>query len=363
MENNKHNDLIMNDDGKLYFNPYNPNNIEITEKDIQNILFPHIGFVYKIYNIELFKRAFIHRSYCKLKKDENNNIIIAPKPKNCLTLKSKSNERLEFLGDGVLENVTKYYIYNRFPSSDEGFMTEKKISIVKNENIGRLAYELGLHKYYIISRHADEKKIRQNYKKLGCLFEAFLGALFLDANKVNIDNVFNKHILGPGFQVAQLFLNSVFEKYINWNNLIEINDNYKNNFQVILQKEFKNTPSYIILNYNDSNKNEDNTINNDETTTVIDENETNVFLINQNLILNHYEMGVFLIIGYSFVTYNELNNSYIYGKDFNNFDEIHNFLNNNDNKIILFFSKGSNKIKKKAEQIACENALHLLNIN
>ena len=195
------------------------------------------------------------------------------------------------------------------------------------------------------------------------MFEAFLGALFLDANKINIDNVFNKPILGPGFQVSQLFLNSVFEKYINWNNLIEINDNYKNNFQVILQKEFKNTPSYIILNYNDSNKDEEDLINNDQTSEVVDENETNVFLINQNLILNNYEMGAYLIIGYSFVTYNQINNSYVYGKDFNNFNEIHDFLNKNDNKIILFFSKGSNKIKKKAEQIACENALQLLNID
>ena len=156
-EINKQNDLILNDDGKLFFNPYNQNNIEITEKKIQEILFPHLGFIYKVYNIELFKRAFIHRSYCKI-KNEDKNIVIAPRPQNCLTLKSKSNERLEFLGDGILENITKYYLYIRFPKADEGFMTEKKIAIVKNEHIGKLAYELELHKYYIISKHAEEKK-------------------------------------------------------------------------------------------------------------------------------------------------------------------------------------------------------------
>ena len=53
----KQNDIVLNDDGKLYFNPYNPNNIEITEKIIQDLLFPHIGFKYEIHNIELFKRA------------------------------------------------------------------------------------------------------------------------------------------------------------------------------------------------------------------------------------------------------------------------------------------------------------------
>ena len=47
-----------------------------------------------------------------------------------MALKSKSNERLEFLGDGVLECITKYYLYKRFPKENEGFMTEK-IALVK----------------------------------------------------------------------------------------------------------------------------------------------------------------------------------------------------------------------------------------
>jgi len=108
------------------------------------------------------------------------NITITERPFNCLELSTKSNERLEFLGDGVLECITKYYLYRRFPKENEGFMTEKKIALVKNESIGKLALEMGLHKWYIISKHAEEKKTRTNLKKLGCLFEAFLGALFLD---------------------------------------------------------------------------------------------------------------------------------------------------------------------------------------
>ena len=97
---------------------------------------------------------------------------------------TKSNERLEFLGDGILEAIVKYYLYRRFPKENEGFMTEKKIALVKNEAIGRLAYEMRLNKWLVISRHAEEKKTRTNLKKLGCLFEAFLGALFLDHNKI-----------------------------------------------------------------------------------------------------------------------------------------------------------------------------------
>ena len=141
-------------------------------------------------NLDLYKRAFIHKSYTKRPVIENTdaNITIVDKPADCMALKTKSNERLEFIGDGVLELITKYNLYRRFPKADEGFMTEKKIALVKNEHIGRLAYDMKLNKWLIMSRHAEEKKTRTNLKKLGCLFESFLGALYLDYNKINIDD-------------------------------------------------------------------------------------------------------------------------------------------------------------------------------
>ena len=66
-ESSKQNDLVMNDDGKLYFNPYNSNNIEITESIIQRILLPHLGYNYKIHNIELFKEHLYIDRIVKLK--------------------------------------------------------------------------------------------------------------------------------------------------------------------------------------------------------------------------------------------------------------------------------------------------------
>ena len=104
-----------------------------------------------------------------------NGITIVDQPDDCLPLKTKSNERLEYLGDGVLECITKYYLYRRFPKENEGFLTEKKIALVKNESIGKMIYEMGLNKWYIMSANAEEKKTRTNLKKLGCFFEAFLG--------------------------------------------------------------------------------------------------------------------------------------------------------------------------------------------
>ena len=240
---------IIKEDTELIFNPYNSQNREITESEVSDILKKY-GVPSKVHNINLYKRAFIHKSYCKRPKLENeaNNVIIAERPHDCMKLKTKSNERLEFLGDGVLECITKYYLYRRFPKANEGFMTEKKIALVKNEHIGRLAYEMGLNRWYIMSQNAEEKKTRTNLKKLGCLFESFLGALFLDFNKIEIkdehDWFQNVFVTGPGFQIAQIFVENIFEKHVDWVNLIQSDDNYKNILQVMLQKAFQVTPVY-----------------------------------------------------------------------------------------------------------------------
>ena len=154
--------------------------------------------------------------------------------------------------------LPKYYLYRRFPKENEGFMTEKKIALVKNESIGKMAYEMGLNRWYIISQNAEEKKTRTNLKKLGCLFESFLGALFLDFNKIAIhdddkwfDNVF---VTGPGFQIAQIFVESIFDNHVNWTELIQNDDNYKNILQVMLQKAFQVTPIYREVSGWDENE-------------------------------------------------------------------------------------------------------------
>jgi ribonuclease-3 len=312
--------------GELVFNPYNDKNIEITLNDIQSILKKY-GVNYTIHNIELYKRAFIHKSYCKRPMLENkaSDITIVDKPYDCLPLKTKSNERLEFIGDGILECITKYYLYRRFPKAEEGFMTEKKIALVKNEHIGKLAYELRLHKWYIISKHAEEKNTRTNMKKLGCLFEAFLGALFLDVNKITIkdedkwfENIF---VTGPGFQMAQIFVEKIFEQHVDWTKLINTDDNYKNQLQVIIQKEFKITPEYLEISHDQE---------------------------------NGYEMGVYICIGQSI--HNIDIASAIDFNNFNNFPNIHKYLEDNE-KVLVFLGKGLHKIKKKAEQIACDEAI------
>ena len=312
------------------FDPYNPLNKSIGEADIQNIL-KNYGINTPIHNINLYKRAFVHRSYMKRPNLENtqNNIVIVPKPDDCLSLFTKSNERLEFVGDGVLECITKYYLYRRFPKENEGFMTEKKIALVKNESIGKMALEMGLHKLYILSKHAELKQTRTNLKKLGCLFESFLGAMFLDFNKISIhddDGWFgNLFVTGPGFQMVQIFVENVFEKHVDWINLIRNDDNYKNILQVKIQKEFKVTPHYMEVE-------------------------------DHNGEVGYY-MGVYLCLGQPI--HNKKHSESIPITNFTSYGEIHQYMSEY-NKIFVFLGEGKHKIKKKAEQIACDEAIRHL---
>jgi dsRNA-specific ribonuclease len=328
----KDEDIIKTDEG-LVFNPYNPLNTEIKLNDVQSILTKY-GIPSKVHNLELYRRAFVHRSYTKRPAFENvaQNITIVDKPNDCMALSTKSNERLEFLGDGILEAVTKYYLYRRFPKENEGFMTEKKIAIVKNEAIGKIALEMGLYKWLIISRNAEEKKIRTNLKKLGCLFEAFIGALFLDFNKIIVNDeegwFQNFFVTGPGFQMAQKFIENVFETHIDWIELIKNDDNYKNILQVKIQKEFKVTPHYVEILHD---------------------------------IEEGYHMGVYLCLGQP--VYNLKHEDSIHINTLNNFKTVQEYLIQNDGKIFLFLGEGKHKIKRKAEQIACNEALQFLQTN
>ena len=333
---------INKDEGDLVFNPYNHNNREITETEVCDILKKY-GVPDKVHNINLYKRAFVHKSYCKRPKLENeeNGVIIANKPNDCMKLKTKSNERLEFLGDGVLECITKYYLYRRFPKENEGFMTEKKIALVKNESIGKMAYEMGLNKWYIMSANAEEKKTRTNLKKLGCLFESFLGALFLDFNKISINdeqNWFNNvFVTGPGFQIAQIFVEGIFEQHVDWMKLIQSDDNYKNILQVMLQKAFQVTPIYREINDWDE--------------------ETG------------YHMGVYLCLRMKAHQFKP-GDSFIKNIDeFTNKDEkplvyMKTLWTFQDEKYeegwVVFLGSSKHKIKKKAEQAACKISIDKL---
>jgi len=172
---------------------------------------------------------------------------------------------------------------------------------------------MNLHNWIIISRHAEEKKTRTNLKKLGCLFEAFIGALFLDFNKVLIkdeDQWFqNVFVTGPGFQIAQKFVENIFEKHVDFVELIKTDDNYKNILQVIIQKELKITPDYVELDYDTE---------------------------------SGYTMGVYICIGNTIHNMDVIN-----AKDISEFDGIESIKSITE-EVIIYLGSHTHKIKKKS---------------
>ena len=129
---------------------------------------------------------------------------------------------------------------------------------------------------------------------------------------------------GPGFQMCQIFIEKIFEEYVDWDRLINNDDNFKNRLQVIIQKEFKTTPEYVELD--------------------IDE--------------DGYTMGIYICLGDKI--YNMDIADAINFNQLGSFTKIHEILEKN-NKALIFLSKSIHKIKKKAEQNACELAISLIN--
>ena len=199
------------------------------------------------------------------------------------------------------------YLRKKYPEKKQGFLTDARKVLVNNECIGQLSRQIGLDKFYVISRHNEESPAiagRNNTKKLGDIFEAFIGAIFLDMNKISVkdeDKWFSElFVCGPGFQMSQIFVENVFKVHIDWTALIQNDDNYKNILQVKIQKEFKVTPHYAIINQDE---------------------ETG------------YKMGVYLCLGQDIWNVTHANSLPI--TKFNNFKAIQDYLAENG-KVFLF---------------------------
>jgi ribonuclease-3 len=119
---------------------------------------------YNFTNIELLEQAFIHRSYV------NEN------PK----LKFGHNERLEFLGDAVLELVATNYLYAKFPHKDEGDLTAYRAALVNAVLMGGIAKDIGMNEYISLSKGESRDTGKARLYILADTFEAVIGAVYLD---------------------------------------------------------------------------------------------------------------------------------------------------------------------------------------
>lgn len=91
-----------------------------------------------------------------------------------------TNERLEFLGDAILEYIVSEALYHRFPNKEEGFLTSLRSNLVNTANLARIAAKLALGENLFLSKGEEETGGRQNPSLLADTFEAVIGALYLD---------------------------------------------------------------------------------------------------------------------------------------------------------------------------------------
>lgn len=144
-------------------------------------------------NIELYKLALIHKSASVVL---DNGIQI-------------NNERLEFLGDAIIESIVSDMLYIEFPYESEGLLTQLRSRIVSRNSLNELSVRMGIDKHMICQNTYGSSQRRNIY---GDAFEAMMGALYLD----------------KGFDYCnRLLINKIFKQYINLNELIETEADYK----------------------------------------------------------------------------------------------------------------------------------------
>ena len=214
--------------------PYNNKNILLNNNNLSNILYNN-GIEkneYVINDINLYRTAFVHQSYCTMKNYDfiNSN---AKCPENCLPLQDMSYERLEFLGDSILDMVISSYIYERFPDQNEGFLSKIRTKIVNGKMLGFLSNKIGFQNYAIISKQVEESNGRNNYKIMEDIFEAFIAALFLDSN-------FN-------YDIVNKWIVFIIENYIDFSDLIATKTNYKDMLIYYMQHHLQDIPKFYEI--------------------------------------------------------------------------------------------------------------------
>ena len=163
----------------------------------------------------LIRRAFIHRSFMNEAKEEN----------------IRHNERLEFLGDAVLELVVTKHLFEKYPDQDEGKMTSYRSALVKGKHLAEIARELNLGVYLHLSKGEEKSGGREKSALLANVTEALIGAIYLDHS----------------YEVAENFI----ETFI----LVKIEDiveqglhiDAKSQFQEICQEKEEHTPYYELI--------------------------------------------------------------------------------------------------------------------
>lgn len=163
----------------------------------------------------LLKQALTHRSYL----NENRNYPLG------------HNERLEFLGDAVLELVVREFLYRKFPSKPEGVLTAYRSALVNTQMLSALAVEIGLNDFLLLSRGEAKDTGRARQIILADAFEAVIGAVRLD----------------QGYDAAQCFIATTLFHKLEEIVTKELWRDAKSRLQEVVQELLRVTPTYEVL--------------------------------------------------------------------------------------------------------------------
>jgi ribonuclease-3 len=144
--------------------------------------------------------------------------------------KPYSNERLEFLGDAVLNLIVGEFLYNKFPNSDEGELSKMRASLVNEQGFTKLAIQINLGDYIFLSNAEDRNKGREKPSILSDAFEAIMGAIYIESNLNTVKDIILK------------LLESEYDT-INLDNLFS---DYKTALQEVTQAQFGSIPIYKL---------------------------------------------------------------------------------------------------------------------
>ncbi len=231
--------VVKNPDGEdeIIHIPYNLNNVQVNESDIIQILAQYNVKIDKINRIEYFRQAFTHKSYCKKDIYPQHILDAARKelgcPDNLLDLYDKSYERLEYFGDRVLKVIVSMYLFHRYPRQDEGFMTRLQTKIEDKKNLSIMSKEIGLNKFFIISKQIESMGGRNLEKIHEDVFESFVGALFLS----------------NGFEPCMFLIVNLLETLIDYSEKLYCDNNYKDQLLRIHHQNKWKFPQYVTIHY------------------------------------------------------------------------------------------------------------------
>jgi len=178
----------------------------LKQKEVEKIL----GI--KIKNKNIWLTALTHKSW----------LFFHPE------VKLPDNERLEFLGDSILQTITSLYLYLKFPNMSEGEMSLVRASLVNRERLGTLAKKMKIDKILLIGKNFGEKGLKT---VLGNSLEAIIGAIFLDLGFNKAKEFVEKNILKDVDEIVKQ------KKYKDPKSLL----------QEILQKEYNELPEYKLI--------------------------------------------------------------------------------------------------------------------